>query len=301
MASDRAHIIVIGNEKGGSGKSTIAMHLAVSLMRGGLKIGTVDLDARQGTLSRYIENRRNYAFTHRAELPMPTHRAVPQSGDSTADEARLALAIAELNAHCDTIVIDTPGSYTPLSRAGHTYADTLITPLNDSFVDLDVLGRVNPQTMRITGPSHYAEMVWEIKKWRAMRDGGSMAWIVMRNRLSHLAARNKVDMERLVTELAKRIGFMPLQGLGERVIYRELFLSGLTLLDVNRQGVDVEMSLSHVAARQELRHLLEAIGTANRTLRSVATAATSTSTPTNPPVEATVTAVGAATASQSAA
>lgn len=268
MAGDRAHIIVIGNEKGGSGKSTVAMHLTVSLLRGGLKVGTVDLDARQGTLSRYIENRRNYAAAHGVELPISIHRAILASADVTADEARLALTIAELNETCDTIIIDTPGSDTPLSRAGHTYADTLITPLNDSFIDLDVLGRVNPETMRITGPSHYAEMVWEIKKWRALRDGGSIAWIVMRNRLSQLSARNKIDMERLVNELSKRIGFLALQGLGERVIYRELFLSGLTLLDINKQGVDVEMKMSHVAARQELRHLLDAIGEAQRLLRS---------------------------------
>lgn len=267
MTGDRAHVIVIGNEKGGSGKSTVAMHLIVSLLRGGLRVGTVDLDARQGTLTRYVENRRHYASSRSVDLPLPTHHPIVPTANYTADESRLTDIMAELHATCDTIVIDTPGSDTPLSRAGHAHADTLITPLNDSFIDLDVLGRVDPDTLHIKGPSHYAEMVWEIKKRRLMRDGGSIAWIVMRNRLSHLAARNKADMERLVAELAERIGFMPLQGLGERVIYRELFLAGLTLLDLNREGVDVEMNLSHVAARQELRQLLDAIGEAHRKLR----------------------------------
>lgn len=260
---DTAHVIVIGNEKGGSGKSTVAMHLIVSLLRGGLRVGTIDLDARQATLTRYIENRRVYAAQHGLTLPMPDHYPIPPTGNQALDEGRLAEVMADLKTYCDTIVVDTPGSDHYLSRAGHSYADTLITPLNDSFIDLDVLARVDPETMRITGPSHYAEMVWEIKKRRAVRDGGSIAWVVLRNRLSHVGARNKQVMEKLIRDLAGRIGFYQIQGLGERVIYRELFLTGLTLLDLNKDGVDVEMSMSHVAARQELRQLLDAIGRAH--------------------------------------
>lgn len=268
MSSDRAHVIVIGNEKGGSGKSTVAMHLTVSLLRGGLRVGTIDLDARQATLTRYIENRKAYATAHGLTLPMPDHTPIPPTGNQTLDEGRLTDVMAHLHAHCDTILIDTPGSDHYLSRAGHSHADTLITPLNDSFIDLDVIGRVDPETMRIRGPSHYAEMVWEIKKRRAMRDGGSIAWVVLRNRLSHLGARNKQVMEQLIAELADRIGFHHIQGLGERVIYRELFLTGLTLLDLNKDGVTVEMSMSHVAARQELRQLLDAIGKAHEKIRA---------------------------------
>jgi chromosome partitioning protein len=160
-------------------------------------------------------------------------------------------------------VIDTPGADTYLSRAGHSYADTLITPLNDSFVDLDVLARVDSENMRVLGGSHYTQMVFDIRKRRQFRDGGSIAWVVLRNRLSHLSARNKQEMERLISELARRQGFTHIQGLGERVIYRELFFSGLTLLDLNKDGVKADMSMSHVAARQELRALLDAIGKAH--------------------------------------
>lgn len=263
MSQNLAHVIVVGNEKGGSGKSTVSMHLIVSLLRGGLTVGTVDLDARQATLTRYIENRQAYATQRGVVLPLPEHYPIPMTGNRALDESRLRTVMGDLRARCDTIVIDTPGSDTYLSRAGHAYADTLITPLNDSFIDLDVLARVDPETMKIKGFSHYSAMVFEIKKRRAARDGGQIAWVVLRNRLSHLAARNKVEMERLVEDLSKRLRFVSIRGLGERVIYRELFLSGLTLLDLNKDGIEVDMSLSHIAARQELRALLEAIDQAH--------------------------------------
>ena len=192
-------------------------------------------------------------------------RALPfvVEGNQALDEAKLKAIVEDLRTRCDTVVIDTPGADTYLSRAGHSYADTLITPLNDSFIDLDVLARVDPETLTIKGFSHYSSMVFEIKKRRAARDGGQIAWVVLRNRLSHLAARNKVEMERLVEELSQRLRFVSIRGLGERVIYRELFLSGLTLLDLNKDGVALEMSMSHVAAKQELRALLDAIGRAH--------------------------------------
>lgn len=268
MAQEKAHVIVVGNEKGGSGKSTVSMHLIVSLLRGGLRVGTIDLDARQATLSRYIENRRVYAEKTGAPLPMPTHHALLPTGNQAMDEEKLRDIILGLQGTCDTIVIDTPGADTYLSRAGHSYADTLITPLNDSFIDLDVLARVDPETMQIRGFSHYASMVFEIKKRRAARDGGQIAWVVLRNRLSHLTARNKQEMERLIGELAQRLRFVHIRGLGERVIFRELFLTGLTLLDLNKEGVQMEMSMSHVAARQELRQLLDAIAKAHSKLHA---------------------------------
>lgn len=258
----KAHVIVVGNEKGGSGKSTVAMHLIVSLLRGGLTVGTIDLDARQATLSRYVENRRRYAETNNAPLPMSTHFSILPSGSQASDEQNLREVMDYLNGFCDTIVIDTPGADTFLSRAGHSYADTLITPLNDSFIDLDVLARVDPETMRVLGGSHYTQMVFDVRKRRQFRDGGSIAWVVLRNRLSHLSARSKHEMERLISELSQRQGFVHIQGLGERVIYRELFFSGLTLLDLNKDGVKVDMNMSHVAARQELRVLLDAISKA---------------------------------------
>jgi chromosome partitioning protein len=62
----RPYVIVVGNEKGGSGKSTAAMHLIVALAKLDFKLGSIDLDARQSSLSRYIANRREHAILRAA-------------------------------------------------------------------------------------------------------------------------------------------------------------------------------------------------------------------------------------------
>jgi len=266
MDSAHAHVIVTGNEKGGSGKSTTAMHLIVGLLRGGHSVAAIDLDTRQGTLSRYIRNREAFIDDQNKDLPMPLLGEVAPSADvnrdvaEAEDEQSLMDAIGELSGGADIIVIDTPGADSSLSRLGHSLADTLVTPLNDSFVDLDVLARIDGRSLNIENPSHYAEMVWQQKLRRAKRDGGSMDWIVMRNRLSSLDARNKRDMERLLGELSGRIGFRQVAGFGERVIFRELFLVGLTLLDLLDVLGEDSLTLSHVAARQEVRNLIDAVG-----------------------------------------
>ena len=265
MKNQQSHIIVTGNEKGGSGKSTTAMHLIVGLLRDGRSVASIDLDARQGTLGRYMENRRTFSEKHKIDLPMPVSHAI--EAGTPNEISILDNLIEELTRTNDLIVIDTPGNDSPLSRHGHSYADTLITPMNDSFIDLDVLARVDSATMRIERPSHYAETVWQQKMVRAKRDGGSVDWIVMRNRLSSLDARNKRQVEDLLDELARRVGFRLIPGFGERVIYRELFLNGLTMLDI-RDVIDAGvsfgdtnagLSMSHLAARQEVRSLLNAI------------------------------------------
>jgi chromosome partitioning protein len=271
----RAHVLVIGNEKGGSGKSTTALHIAVALLGDGARVATLDLDARQGTLGRYVENRAAYARRKGVDLPMPVHAAVPAStlsdrGEAQADErARLETALERVIDAVDFVVIDTPGSDTYLSRLAHTWADTLLTPLNDSFIDLDLLARVDPDTLKIVRPSIYAEAVWKQRQLRAVQGGRPVDWVVMRNRLSSLAARNKRDMSTVIEALARRIGFRVAAGLSERVIYKELFLNGLTLLDLRRGGPKggsggPSLTLSHVAARQEVRDLVSALNLPRR-------------------------------------
>ena len=262
----QAHIVVIGNQKGGSGKSTTAMHLIVSLLNRGYSVGSVDLDDPQATLSRYLENRRNFMGSADMILSMPEHHALTRSFyDNRAlahgdEHSRLDSCIQNLAATNDFVVIDTPGSDSHLSQIGHSYADTLVTPMNDSFIDLDLLAKVDPETHRVIRPSGYAEMVWEQKKARAIRDGGQVDWIVMRNRLSTIGSRNTRAMEEVLSALSKRIGFRIAPGFGERVIFRELFLKGLTLLDLRNPDAGIRMNMSHVAARQEVRALLTTIG-----------------------------------------
>ena len=261
----KAHVIVIGNAKGGSGKSTTAMHLAVALMGLGRTVASIDLDLRQGSLTRYIENRRVFADRRRLELPIPEHTGLAPStyanrhAARVEEEERLGALIERLGPAMDVIVIDTPGNDSVLSQFGHSWADTLVTPLNDSFVDLDVLARVDAESLHVIGPSQYAEMVWQQKIKRAKRGQRATDWIVIRNRLSSLNARNKHVMADVLGELSGRIGFRLAPGFGERVVFRDLFLKGLTVMDLGGVAGGFPLTLSHVAARQEVRALVAAL------------------------------------------
>lgn len=261
----RPYIIVIGNEKGGTGKSTTAMHLIVALLKLGFSVGSIDLDARQSSLSRYIENRKNYAEDSGEDLPMPEHRCIKRADSETRTHAesqerqRFRKACAELG-ECSFIVIDTPGSDSYLSRIAHEKADTLITPLNDSFLDIDVLAHIDRQKREVVAPSTYSKMVWEQNNRRVLNGQEPIDWVVMRNRLTHIEARNKREIGALLTQLATRIGFRLAPGFGERVVFRELFLTGLTLLDLSGGSEEPASNQSHVSGRDELRGLLETIG-----------------------------------------
>ena len=262
--AERAHVIVLGNEKGGSGKSTTAMHLFVALAHLGHRVGTLDLDLRQQSLFRYLDNRREHGERNGATLLLPQRITVSSSGAALRDQAaaedhqRLAEAVAKLSHDCDFILIDTPGAVTPLSEAAHDAADTLITPINDSMIDFDLLGRVDPVTGKVKGPSVYSEMVWSARQRRAARHEKPIDWLVLRNRLATLASHNKRRVGKVMADLSRRIGFRIAPGFSERVIFRELFLNGLTLLDLKQDG-PIKMTMSHVAARQEVRDLIKAL------------------------------------------
>jgi chromosome partitioning protein len=249
-------VIVLGSLKGGTGKSTTAMHLIVSLLSRGHKVASIDLDSPQASLTRYLENRKNLNRRRNMSLSMPDHLAM---SDRTHDSARLEEVIGGLTDRCDFVVIDTPGSDTAISRAAHAWADCLVTPINDSFVDLDILAVMDPDSHDIIERGHYADLVVRAQTQKAARCGRSFDWIVLRNRLSNLDARNKQKMAVALEGLAKHLDFRVGSGLSERVIYRELFLMGLTLLDLGGADSSVTLSMSHVAARQELRRLFETI------------------------------------------
>ncbi|MDC7785855.1 division plane positioning ATPase MipZ [Rhodoplanes sp. TEM] len=261
-----AHVIVVGNEKGGSGKSTTAMHLAVALMKAGQRVATIDLDSRQSTLTHYVERRRLWGHKINQPLDIPLHFCIARSEGARVDEneaaefGRFADAITEIEHRHDFLVIDTPGADTFLSRLAHSMADTLVTPLNDSFLDFDVLAAVDPQTFEITGASHYAELVREARRQRRIVDGKVTDWVVVRNRLSTLGSRNRKLVAEGLNVLSGRFGFRFVEGFAERVIYREFFPRGLTAIDdIGEQTLGTRPSLSHVTARLEVQGLLSSL------------------------------------------
>ena len=254
----RAHLIVVGNAKGGSGKSTTANHLVTRLLCQGHKVGVLDLDARQQTLTRYLENRALFGHAAKVPLPQPTGCVVAEERRcSDADNhARLCATLEPLLSQQAFVVVDCPGSDTYLTRVAHGFADTIVTPINDSFIDVDLLARVDPHTFKILEPSWYSEMVFTQRKRRQLTDQHAIDWVVLRNRLSHTDARNKRHVGQVLQALCGPLGFRFANGLGERVIFRELFLKGLTLSDVRQFKTGVQLSMSHVAAHQEVRDLV---------------------------------------------
>jgi len=258
------HFIVFANEKGGTGKSTTAVHTAIALAATGHSVAALDLDSRQRTMTRYLENRDATMRRLAKELPQARYKVLEDQS-----EEGLSSSIAELSAEADVIVIDTPGRDDPIARAAILKADTLVTPMNDSFVDLDLIGQVHPENYKITKPSFYAELIWNSRTQRAKQTGRSVDWVVLRNRLQHIESHNLKRVGAALDELARRVGFRVIPGLGERVIYRELFPKGLTLLDLQQLG---EVGMAHITARQELREMIAGLGIPGQEEQKVAAA-----------------------------
>ena len=258
-----AHVIVLGNEKGGSGKSTTAMHIAVALLKSGHRVATVDTDSRQRSLTRYVENRARYTARHGLRLELPGHYVVALGDGETVREleaqqfAGYVDIIDRVERAFDYVVVDTPGSNSYLMRLSHAMADTLVTPVNDSFLDLDVLGEVEPDIHAVAAVSHYAELVRSAIVERRMIDGFATDWVVVRNRLATLASRNQRNVVGGLRALSAALGFRVADGISERVIFRELFPVGLTAFDTfDRDTLGSEPTMSHVAARREIRELI---------------------------------------------
>ncbi len=260
-------VIVLGNEKGGTGKSTTAMNLIAALLGQGHAVGSIDLDGHQGTLSRYLANRESFAKKSGEPVPMPVHRRLSGSQEHDYDKARrdeenrLQQAFEDL-AECRFVIIDTPASTSYLSRLGHRQADILITPLNDSFLDIDVLAHIDRDRRLVLKPSPYSQMVLEENERRQADGGKPVDWIVMRNRLAHIDARNTREMADLLESLSKRLNFRLQPGFSERMVYRELFYRGLTLMDLPEDLGDARANARYHRARQEVRELVEALGVA---------------------------------------
>ncbi len=261
-----AHVIVVGNEKGGSGKSTLSVHIAVALLKAGFKVATLDLDSRQLSLTRYIENRRKWAAKSGVVLEMPTHHAVTRTqgaftvANEDAERSELIDRLTTVEQSHDFVVIDTPGSDTYLQRLVHLMADTLVTPVNDSFVDFDVLAKVDADTNEVTEISHYAKEVRNARRERRQADGGFIDWVVVRNRLGSLQSRNELRLSAVIQRLGAELGYRVADGVTERVVFREFFPIGLTALDeFDEHVLGTPPTMSHLSARQEIRKLIAAL------------------------------------------
>ena len=260
------HVVVVGNEKGGSGKTTIAMHIAVALMKRGQRLATIDLDGRQRTLTRYIENRRAWARRCHVDLELPTHVVIGGAKGARVDEneaaefAEFDRAVSAIESRHDFVVIDTPPHDSYLMRLAHSATETLVTPLNDSFLDLDVLATIDPVTFEVTGVSHYAELVREMRRQRRSVDGDPTDHVVVRNRISSTGSAMGPVICDCLQELALAVGFRVASGFHERAVYRDLFPRGLTALDALQDlvpALDPDPSCS--LARREVEALLETL------------------------------------------
>lgn len=249
IVANQAHHIVFANEKGGTGKSTTAVHVAVALAYQGHKVAIIDLDPRQRTSYRYLENRDATMKRLGITVPQPNYEVFEHD-----NLARLEQLIERMGHGVDFLLYDTPGRDDKFARFVATRANSLVTPINDSFVDFDLIGQVDPETYKVRKLSFYAELIWEARKARAKADGTTIDWVVLRNRTQHVEAHNMKRIVSALNELSQRVGFRIIPGLSERVIYRELFPAGLTMLDKPHLG---RLATSHIAARQELRELIK--------------------------------------------
>ena len=260
-----AHVIVVGNEKGGVGKSTISIHLAVALLKAGRKVACIDLDTRQRTLTRFFENRQSWSANAPWPVEMPHHGAMErgQSNDLRAKEAHefamFADAIGAVEHDYEFVVIDTPASDSYLMRLAHSLADTLVSPLNDSYVDVDVFSRVHHDRAQRGAVAHYGDLVMEARRKRRLVDNGVIDWVMVRNRMASIASNNSRQIAISVGRLATELRFRVADGLHDRVIFRELFPIGLTALDPIEDAAAGVLTASQQAARREVEALLAAL------------------------------------------
>jgi chromosome partitioning protein len=262
----KPHIIVLGNIKGGSGKSTLSMHIAIGLLRAGRRVATLDLDFDQQSLTRYVNNRRAFAADKELILDIPTHYHFEEgsTGTKTHSSETLRLnfvssAIAAAETDNDFIIIDTPSGVNKINLFAHALADTVITPINDSFLDLDVI--VAPkETPKNIARTPYGETIRQAREARRLVTPRTTDWLVLRNRTSPLETRNERAIREAIEEAGQEAGFRTARGLTERVIYREFFPKGLTAFDsMEASLLGVQPALSHVLAREEVRQLISMV------------------------------------------
>ena len=261
-----AHVIVVANEKGGTGKSTLSIHITVALLKAGYRVASIDLDTRQRTLTRFFENRQSWAASSGRDIELPFHHALERGNatdvveNETLEFAGFANAITQIEHDYEFVVIDTPASDSYLMRLAHSLADTLVSPINDSYIDVDVFSRVHHDRARRGMIAHYADLVLDARRKRRQADAGLIDWILVRNRMASLQSNNARQIAVSLSRLAPELMFRTAEGLHDRVIFRELFPIGLTALDAIEEGAKKGvLTGSQLAARQEITTLVASL------------------------------------------
>lgn len=223
-----AQIIVFANEKGGVGKSTLAFHTSIALARSGHKVLAIDLDRRQQSFSRALENRAATSRSLGIDLPSPqTLMLEHQTG------AMLMQEIARVGTGRTTIIIDVAGHDSPIARRAIAMADKIITPVNPTFIDLDSVAHFNAATMRFAKLGRFAETVEQLQTERHERGLPKTDWMLVKNRVRKAEKLQLKRFDQALDQLPAHLGVRLLSGLTERVAYRELFMFGLTHADCN--------------------------------------------------------------------
>jgi chromosome partitioning protein len=272
------------------------MHIIVALLKAGKRVASFDLDLNQLTLTRFLGNRHEWAREHAQKLELPDHYSVTEevpygrawshaadlrqfilkkSGrvhkDGFIDSGALCRAadlrqfisqlkkIGGAQKH-EFIVIDTPGSVQHLSLIAHGIADTLITPINDSLVDLDELVAIERTDLE-PQPSVYAKTVRRALEARCKVSGCATDWIVVRNRLEPVESSNQRQVSKALDVIRVTLGFRLARGLLDRPVYREFFAAGLTVFDlVEGFKSTAETNWPILLARLEVENLIREIG-----------------------------------------
>ncbi len=235
--------------KGGVGKTSLAAAAATAAQEAGFATAVLDLDGSGTGLDAFVARRREAGLIAPRSITPPTRSFLNAANSRRATEEMDAAVERALDAGADCLVVDTSSGRDALwmNAAAILASNVLVTPVTDSPIDLQMLlGRGAAQSV--------ADFVEAAAGYRGRQ---SLRWIVARNRRGHLHTRLSDRIGADLNEAADRIGFEIVEGLRERVGYREMFEDGWSPLDPPRTNQALGMSV--LSARSEMRMLLSAL------------------------------------------